>query len=133
MRRMWRRRYFCGCIGTVWISRTRRRSARGLYRVTVYLCVDRSRRVRPTTELPELGSENPSVEAEVLREERKKLLMIALGTLPAKERAAVVLREIEGLATAEVAEILGSSEVTVRGQVSKAMARLRTLMNKERG
>jgi RNA polymerase sigma-70 factor (ECF subfamily) len=104
-----------------------------LYRVTVNVCVDKSRRVRPTTELPELGSENPSAEAELLREEWKKLLLIALGTLPPKERAAVVLREIEGLATAEVAEILGSTEGTVRGQVSKAMARLRTLMNKERG
>src|SRR5580658_5754791 len=86
-----------------------------LYRVTVNLCVDKSRRARPTTELPELGSGNPTAEAELLRDERRKLLMIALGTLPAKERAAVVLREIEGLATAEVAEILGSSEVTVRG------------------
>ena len=103
-----------------------------LYRVTVNLCFDKNRRVRPTTELPELSSGDPTAEAVLLRDEQKKLLMIALGTLPAKERAAVVLREIEGLATAEVAEILGSSEVTVRGQVSKAMARLRTLMNKER-
>jgi len=99
-----------------------------LHRVAVNLCVDKSRRARPTTELPELSSGNPTAEAELLRREQKNLLMIALGTLPAKERAAVVLREIEGLATAEVAEILGSSEVTVRDQVSKAMARLRTLM-----
>ena len=49
------------------------------------------------------------------------------------DSGAISLREIEGLATAEVAVILGSSEVTVRGQVSKAMARLRALMNKERG
>jgi RNA polymerase sigma-70 factor (ECF subfamily) len=102
-----------------------------LYRVTVNLCVDRSRRARPTDQLPELSAGNPSAEAELLRDERKCRLMMALATLPAKERAAVVLREIEGLSTTEVAEVLGSSEGTVRGQVSKAMARLRELLSKE--
>jgi DNA-directed RNA polymerase specialized sigma24 family protein len=43
----------------------------------------------------------------------------------------VVLREIEGLSTAEVAEILGSSEVTVRTQIHRAVARLRELLIKE--
>jgi len=40
-----------------------------------------------------------------------------------------VLREIEGLSTAEVAAALGSSEVTVRSQISKAMVRLRGILN----
>ena len=102
-----------------------------LYRVTVNLCVDRSRRARPTDQLPELSAGKPSAEAELLRDERKRRLMMALSTLPAKERAAVVLREIEGFSMAEVAEVLGSSEGTVRGQVSKAMARLRDLLSKE--
>ena len=102
-----------------------------LYRVTANLCVDRSRRARPTDELPELIAASTSAEAELLREERKRLLMRALATLPAKERAAVVLREIDGLATTEVAEILGSSEGTVRSQVSKAMTRLRELLKQE--
>jgi RNA polymerase sigma-70 factor (ECF subfamily) len=104
-----------------------------LYRVTVNLCVDKSRRARPTMELPELGSGNPSAEAELLRDERKRRLMMALSTLPAKERAVVVMREIEGLSTMDVAKILGSSEGTVRGQVSKAMGRLREQLNKEKG
>jgi RNA polymerase sigma-70 factor (ECF subfamily) len=51
--------------------------------------------------------------------------------LPTKERAAVVLREIEGLSTAEVAVALGSSEVTVRSQISKAMTRLRGILTRE--
>jgi len=50
---------------------------------------------------------------------------------PVKERAAIVLREIEGLSTAEVAEALGSSEVTVRSQISKAMVKLRGILNRE--
>jgi RNA polymerase sigma-70 factor (ECF subfamily) len=104
-----------------------------LYRVTVNLCVDRSRRSRPTDELAELCSTDASAEVELLRDERKRLLMTALATLPAKEKAAVVLREIEGLPTADVAAILDSSEGTVRSQLSKAMTKLRTLLNKEGG
>jgi RNA polymerase sigma-70 factor (ECF subfamily) len=64
-------------------------------------------------------------------EEKKKRLMAALAMLPTKERAAVVLREIEGLSTAEVADALGSSEVTVRSQISKALVRLRGILNRE--
>ena len=60
----------------------------------------------------------------MLVEEKKQRLMAALAMLPAKERAAVVLREIEGLSTAEVAAALGSSEVTVRSQISKALVKL---------
>jgi RNA polymerase sigma-70 factor (ECF subfamily) len=58
--------------------------------------------------------------------------MQALGTLPAKERAAIVLREIEGLSTAEVAGILGSSDVTVRSQVAKAIGRLKFILSGEK-
>ena len=39
--------------------------------------------------------------------------------------------EIEGLSTAEVAGVLGSSEVTVRSQISKAMVKLRGILNRE--
>ncbi|MEP6717118.1 MAG: sigma-70 family RNA polymerase sigma factor [Terriglobia bacterium] len=108
-----------------------------LYRVTVNLCFDKARRTRKTEkngpdQLPGLWAAGLSAEAEVLRDEQKRLLMAALATLPERERAAVVLREIEGLATAEVAAILGSVEGTVRSQVSKAMGRLRALLSGER-
>ena len=104
-----------------------------LYRVTVNLCLDRMRSARHSTdsqELPDLPSLDRSAEAAVLIEEKKQRLMAALATLPAKERAAVVLREIEGLSTAEVAAALGSSEVTVRSQISKALVRLRGILNR---
>jgi len=102
-----------------------------LYRVTVNLCLDRTRSPRPSQELPELVSKERSAEGAVLLEEKKQSLMAALATLPAKERAAVVLREIEGLSTAEVAAALGSSEVTVRSQISKALVKLRGILNRE--
>ncbi len=50
---------------------------------------------------------------------------MALKILPEKERAAVVLRDMQGLSTKEVAEILGSSEVTVRSQISVARGKLK--------
>jgi RNA polymerase sigma-70 factor (ECF subfamily) len=102
-----------------------------LYRVTVNLCLDRTRSARPSQELPELASLDRSAETAVLMEENKRRLMSALALLPPKERAAVVLREIEGLSTAEVAAALGSSEVTVRSQISKALVRLRGILNRE--
>jgi RNA polymerase sigma-70 factor (ECF subfamily) len=58
-------------------------------------------------------------------EEQKKMLYKALQELPEKERAAVVLRDIEGFSTAEVAGILGSSEATVRSQISTARLKIR--------
>jgi RNA polymerase sigma-70 factor, ECF subfamily len=102
-----------------------------LYRVTVNLCLDRARSSRPWQELPELQSPSASAEAAAIRSEQKQMLLRALGLLPARERAALVLREMEGLPTAEVAQILGSSEGTVRSQVSKAMSRLREILSRE--
>ncbi len=58
-------------------------------------------------------------------EAERRLVRAALATLPEKERAAVVLRDIEGLSTREVAEILGSSEGTVRSQISTARVKIR--------
>jgi RNA polymerase sigma factor (sigma-70 family) len=46
-------------------------------------------------------------------------------TLTDNERAAIALREIEGLSTAEAAQILGSTESTVRVQIAAARVKLR--------
>lgn len=100
--------------------------------VTVNLCLDHGRSWRPRQELPELHSQAASAEAAAIREQQKERLMAALALLPPKERAAVVLREIEGLSTAEVAGILGSAEGTVRSQISKAMTRLREILSQEK-
>jgi len=102
-----------------------------LYRVTANLCMDRLRAGRRFEELQEMPSALRSVESDAIRDQEKQQLMDALAALPAKERAAVVLREIEGLSTAEVASVLGSSEGTVRSQVFNALARLRKLLTKE--
>jgi RNA polymerase sigma-70 factor (ECF subfamily) len=105
-----------------------------LYRVTVNLCFDRARRVRPgerAVELPDTLHEDAVAEHGLILDERKRRLMAALAELPVKERAAIVLREIEGLSTAEVAAALGVKEGTIRSQIFSAMARLREILGKK--
>jgi RNA polymerase sigma-70 factor (sigma-E family) len=52
-------------------------------------------------------------------------------TLPAKQRAAVVLRYYEDLPDAEIAVILDCSASTVRSQIHRALASLRTTITTE--
>jgi RNA polymerase sigma-70 factor (ECF subfamily) len=53
------------------------------------------------------------------------LIVEALASLSKKERAALVLRDLEGLSTEEVARVLGSSKATVRSQISSARAKIK--------
>lgn len=52
----------------------------------------------------------------------------ALATLPEDARAVVVLRDLEGLSTKEVADLLGVSESVVKVRLHRAHARLRVLL-----
>jgi len=100
-----------------------------LYRVTVNICNDRYRRRSIQSEPDErtllnVADPAPNAERVVAMDDRKRLLMEGLQTLAERERAAVVLRDIEGLSTREVASILGIAEVTVRSQISVARVKL---------
>ncbi|MGD2115556.1 MAG: sigma factor-like helix-turn-helix DNA-binding protein, partial [Acidobacteriota bacterium] len=57
--------------------------------------------------------------------EVRRLAAAALNELPFKQRAALVLRELHGLSTREVAEALSSSETSVRSHVCRARLALR--------
>ena len=52
-------------------------------------------------------------------------LWTALGRLPRRQQAAVVLRYYEGLSEAETADVLGCSVGTVKSSTSRALAKLR--------
>jgi RNA polymerase sigma-70 factor (ECF subfamily) len=58
------------------------------------------------------------------------MLQQALDDLPQKERLAIVLRDVEGLPTSEVAAILHSSQTTVRSQVSRGRLRLKAAIER---
>nr|WP_084337253.1 SigE family RNA polymerase sigma factor [Actinomadura oligospora] len=76
--------------------------------------------VYPTDELPDRP-----VDDHTGRSEMQDALGRALGRLPARQRAAVVLRYYEDMPETEIAEILGISVGTVKSTVSRAMAKLR--------
>ena len=96
-----------------------------LYRVTVNVCNDHHRRRMPVAELDEHRIDSaPDPELAVTLDERKRLLMDGLAALGDRERTCVVLRDIEGLSTAETAAILGVEEGTVRSHISTARVKL---------
>ena len=81
---------------------------------------DRSR----SDQLPELPVDQP------LDDDPERLLR-ALRTLPANQRAVLVLRGYAGYRTEEVAEMLGIGRATVRVHLSRGRRRLRQLLDEE--
>ncbi|GLW10301.1 RNA polymerase sigma factor [Microtetraspora sp. NBRC 13810] len=57
--------------------------------------------------------------------DEREFVWQALGRLPARQRAVVVLRFFEDMTEAQAAETLGCSVGTVKSQTSKALAKLR--------
>jgi len=112
-----------------------------LIQVTVNVCRNLGRtRQRcwntfPATIEPDLAVAHPARDphAGLAEEQQRQMLWKALDTLPQKERLAVILRDIDGLKTSEVAQLLGSSETTVRSQVSRARVRMKEAIDQMMG
>ena len=104
-----------------------------LYRIVVNVCRDLSRRQRwpPLVRLEEAKdvrsqeSDEAALEDAVVRNEQRRLVQAALRALSPREREAIVLRDLEGLPTSEVARVLGSSEGTVRSQISTGRLKIK--------
>jgi RNA polymerase sigma-70 factor (ECF subfamily) len=77
-------------------------------------------------ELVERAHEDP--ESVVLAHERSQLLDWAIQQLPPDWRTVFVLRELEGLSYAEIAEVLGIPIGTVESRLFRARQRLRQLL-----
>ena len=102
-----------------------------LLRIVANTATDRRRRrtVRRAEPLgPELRAGGAWPDAVAEREELHGRLREALAELPQRRRMAVVLFDVEGYSHAEVAEILGIPEGTVRSEVFHARRRLRALL-----
>src|SRR5262245_31990213 len=112
-----------------------------LMQVTVNVCrnIGRTRQrcwnTFPETVDPDSAVTHPSRDPHgcLASKQQRQLLWKALDTLPEKERLAVILRDIDGFDTSEVAQILGSSETTVRSQVSRARVRMKEALEQMGG
>ncbi|MEP6528151.1 MAG: RNA polymerase sigma factor [Nocardioidaceae bacterium] len=116
-----------------WLNLDRFRGDAGLrtwlFRLLVNQCSDIRRRRRPIAVddglLSVLAADTAPEPAEAATVvELREALDLALLELPWRQRAAWLLREIEELTYAEIAEILGTSVTVVRGQLHRARATL---------
>lgn len=74
-------------------------------------------------EAPDLGPE-----ARALHHEWVRVLEQALARLPHEWRAAVVLRDIEGLSTREAAQVVGAREAAFKSRLHRGRMQLRALL-----
>jgi RNA polymerase sigma factor (sigma-70 family) len=76
----------------------------------------------------ELPADAPSPEDNLATSEFYEQLQIAIADLPEVFRTTIVLREIEGFAYEEIAEMTGVSLGTVKSRIARARAKLQTVL-----
>lgn len=97
-----------------------------LYRIVRNAALNDLRDRPPATaELPEAIGAGPSAAAEAERREEMSDLMERLRALPEPQRAAIVMRELEGLSHEEIAAALGVSGGAARQAIHRARTALR--------
>jgi RNA polymerase sigma-70 factor, ECF subfamily len=114
-----------------------------LHRVVVNACLDRLRaaKVRRAEPLPEdvdeFGDRGSLVTSTTeaadpadlaVVEERRRTVLAALDQLPADQKAALILVDMEGYPVAEVAAMLDCAVGTVKSRCSRGRARMATLL-----
>lgn len=121
-----------------------------LYRITVNVCRDiEKKRQQHSDRFMSLAAgadegafavpaEQEDAEEALMHTQHRELITRAIATLPDKERASILLRDVEGLSTDEVSRILKSSSTTVRSQISSARKKIKIycelyLRRKQRG
>ena len=122
------------CVQDAFISAFRRAgSYRGeaavttwLHRIVVNACLDRLRRDRATSELPERELPDRHDEHSVV--EARLDVRQALERLPEGQRLALVLVDMHGLQVSEAAAVLGVAEGTVKSRCSRGREALAALL-----
>jgi RNA polymerase sigma-70 factor (ECF subfamily) len=111
------------------------KSAHWLSRIATNTAIDFLRRhgrvsFCEITDAPESHSETP--EASMLRSEERTWLAAGLERLTPRERAALVLRDMEDLPAEEVARRLDCSKATVRSHIANARIKLKKFAGKRK-
>ena len=73
----------------------------------------------------EVADKHPTIEQELVEEDRKKMIRRAIEKLPEKQRAAVLLHKYQELDYAEIAKILSCSESALKSLLFRAYETLR--------
>jgi RNA polymerase sigma-70 factor (ECF subfamily) len=106
-----------------------------LYRVTTNLCLDRLRksgRFVDEDAAPEGADPSACAETVLIAEEARTLVDAAITALPDRQRAAILLSHFEGLAAAQVGEVLDCSVEAVESLLSRARRALRASLEPQR-
>jgi RNA polymerase sigma-70 factor (ECF subfamily) len=103
-----------------------------LYRIVVNAALQKVRKERKPAAQSQVNVEDldlvdwsPGPEATLLNSELREQLEAALETLPDEMRAAVVLRDVQQLSTAEAAEVVGISEAAFKARLHRGRVALR--------
>jgi RNA polymerase sigma-70 factor (ECF subfamily) len=91
-----------------------------LYKIATNKAIDRVRRARRVVPLADLRLAAPQRDGLTLAD-----LAAAVRALPTGQRAAFVLRRIEGRSYAEIADTLGCSEEAARSRVAEATKKVK--------
>jgi RNA polymerase sigma-70 factor (ECF subfamily) len=113
-----------------------------VFRIAANACYDemRRRRARPAASLDEargvgeaptdVAAAGLTLDDEMERRELGALLQRSLLALPADQRLAVILCDVQGMDYAEIAVIAGASLGTVKSRISRGRARLREVLQR---
>jgi len=115
-----------------------------LLRIITNTCYDalRARKRRPTVSLeneidgeesdpdydPRLIDTTERPDAFVMRKELAGVIQSAIGQLPADQRTALILSDVEGMDYQEIADAMGTALGTVKSRLSRARAKMRDLL-----
>ncbi len=116
-----------------------------VYRMSVNASIDRYRKItrHPTTSTDDedfqetrefrglADQKTPAADQETAKREFDAQIQKAVGLLPVKLRAVVVLRYIQDLSYQEVAHALSCSQGTVKSRLNRAHEKLRKILGKE--
>jgi RNA polymerase sigma-70 factor, ECF subfamily len=106
------------------ISELRKRKRRRLVSLTGLLSGGEGQEVRDF----DAPDEKPLQDTNLVDAEKRQVIQRAIRTLPEKYRAPLVLRDVEGKSYDEIAQILSTSEGTVKSRINRARNFLRDKM-----
>ncbi|MBN1418191.1 MAG: sigma-70 family RNA polymerase sigma factor [Planctomycetes bacterium] len=109
-----------------------------LYQIVTNLSIDHLRRAGGNRAVSldvvgEVASRDGSPARRLERAERRRAVESVLASLPAKHRAIIVLRDIEGLSAKEISRILQCNHATVRWRLHRARSLFREVWESRYG